>query len=99
MAIKALLEETTCQYKIVATGEEAIAIADKYDLILMDIGLPGISGIEAAAEIRKMGIAAPIIALTAHGADEQKCFDAGMNGLINKPLVADKLEALLKDTS
>lgn len=87
------MEESNCQYKIVDTGKEAVAIADQYDLILMDIGLPGISGIEATIAIRKKGITTPIIALTAHGEKKDKkiCLDVGMNGFLNKPLTLKSL--------
>lgn len=94
MGIKALLETIQCQYEIVADGETAVALASQYDLILMDIGLPGISGIEAARLIRKQGIATPIIALTAHGEDKRECLDAGMNGFIGKPLTLKSFEAI-----
>jgi two-component system, sensor histidine kinase and response regulator len=74
----------------------------EYDVILMDCELPGMSGYEATAEIRRRGgNKAPlrIIALTAHVTDNQKkrCFDAGMDGYLSKPAnlqnLADTLDA------
>ena len=95
LGVEALLEQIDCQYKIVDTGEEAVAIADQYDLILMDVGLPGISGIDAAAAIREKGVTAPIVALTAHDTNREKCLEAGMNNFINKPLTLQSLNEMV----
>jgi CheY-like chemotaxis protein len=76
----------------VASGEEAIAAVSRkpYDAVLMDVHLPGMSGIDAARQIRMLPLAAgavPIIALTATtSADDMvHCRAAGMNGLVTKP--------------
>ena len=101
VGIKALLDDSNYQYTIVNTGEEAIIIADQYDLILMDLGLPGINGIDAAAAIRGKGIAVPIIALTAHGSKEniQACFQAGMNEFVEKPLSIEAVNKIFEQLS
>lgn len=69
---------------------EATATATaNFDLILMDIEMPIMSGIEASHEIRALGITIPIVALTAHAVEgfKTQCFEAGMNGFITKPIV------------
>ena len=74
------------------TGEDGIKIAreEKPDLILMDIGLPGIDGLEATkilkGEEETKGI--PVIALTAHAmkGDEEKAIERGCAGYITKPI-------------
>jgi signal transduction histidine kinase/CheY-like chemotaxis protein len=85
-------------------GKEALNMASKknYDLILMDIQMPEMDGIEAAVKIRKhyQGIsnASPIIiAMTANvmEADRQNCFDAGMDDFVPKPIQLETLRQLL----
>ncbi|MFP4376266.1 MAG: response regulator [Spirochaetales bacterium] len=67
--------------------------AKEVDVILMDVQMPGMDGLEAAREIRRgrAGAAAqetPIIAMTAYASkeDESACYDAGMNAYLSKPL-------------
>lgn len=80
-------------------GKEAVEMAAKedYDVILMDIQMPVMDGIEAAKEIRKLGIQTPIIALTASAMpeDRDECMDAGMNDMVTKPIdLGDLIESL-----
>ena len=76
------------------TGEEAVALFSKgFDLVIMDVGLPGINGIDATKKIRELypSNKTPIVAHTAHGDEKvkQQCFAAGMNHFLTK---ADSLE-------
>jgi len=73
-----------------------------YDLVLMDIQMPELDGIEAAKRIRKLeaeqpGARTPILALTANALVEDRyaCFEAGMDGFLIKPLDREKLEEAL----
>ncbi len=71
-----------------------------YDLVLMDVSMPVLDGIEATRRIRTMAGAAskvPIIAVTANAmeADVDACLAAGMNGFLSKPIIKSKLEAAL----
>lgn len=84
-------------------GKEALDMASKknYDLILMDIQMPEMDGIEAAVKIRKLyeetSIALPvIIAMTANvmEADRQNCFDAEMDDFVPKPIQLETLRQL-----
>jgi len=68
-------------------------------LILMDIGLPGIDGLEAAKRIRELEGSpskTPVIALTGHVNSEKKCIDSGMQGMIPKPLQEPQLKSLIE---
>jgi CheY-like chemotaxis protein len=83
-------------------GAEAVAaVAGKMpDLILMDVSMPVLDGIEATRQIRAMGGAAaevPIIALTAHAfaSDVESCHAAGMNDHLAKPIETRALFAAL----
>ena len=62
--------------------------------------MPGINGFDTTRQLRQLAHFSnlPVIAMTAHhGADtEQACFDAGMNGLLVKPIEANSLAAILK---
>ena len=88
-----------CGYdcKCVVSGEDAVSIAEQYNLIFMDIGLPGIDGIEATRRIRSKGVKIPILALTAHGTEKCKkeCFTAGMDDFYKKPLMQEQAEEIL----
>ena len=88
----------------VATGEEAVtaSAAKRFDLIVMDIHMPGLDGIEAARRIRIAEKAAgqghtPILALTADvmEAGRRACLEAGMDGFLAKPVDPDELDAVL----
>jgi signal transduction histidine kinase/CheY-like chemotaxis protein len=78
-------------------GMEAVAAARLHrpDLVLMDISMPDISGLEATRRIREFADAEslPIIALTAHVDSREKiaCQEAGMNGYLTKPIVRESL--------
>ncbi len=73
-----------------------------YDLVLMDIQMPELDGIEAAKRIRSLeaeqpGARTPVLALTANTLVEDRyaCFEAGMDGFLIKPLDREKLEEAL----
>ncbi len=57
-----------------------------YDLILMDLQMPIMSGLEATLAIRNRGIQTPIVAMTAGNLDPQRCVDAGCDGYVLKPI-------------
>ncbi|MDB5844139.1 MAG: sensor hybrid histidine kinase [Polaromonas sp.] len=78
-------------------GVEAIK-ADAPDLVLLDIGLPGISGIEVARRVRaEMANPPPLVAITGYGqeSDREASFQAGFHDHLTKPVDIDKLVALL----
>ena len=88
-----ILEEKNIQIDIASNGKEVLEMVQlkQYDIILMDISMPYIDGIQATAIIRSMKDPLinriPIIAITANAlnGDEKKYKDAGMNGYISKP--------------
>jgi CheY-like chemotaxis protein/HPt (histidine-containing phosphotransfer) domain-containing protein len=93
--IKSLLKRLDLQVTIAEDGNEAVqqALTEKYDLIFMDIEMPNMNGYEATKVIRKEGLKIPIIALTAYAmkGDDEKCFAAGCDDYISKPIEHKKL--------
>ena len=95
----ALLEGQGHKVVPVGNGLEAVAAweAQAFDLILMDVQMPELDGLEATARIRakeqETGGHIRIIAMTAHAlkGDRERCLTAGMDGYIAKPIHADEL--------
>jgi two-component system KDP operon response regulator KdpE len=81
------------------TGEEAVEIArkEKPDLILLDVNMPGMGGIEACRELRRMS-EAPIIVLTVRNAERDKvlALDAGADDYVVKPFGIEELLARIR---
>jgi CheY-like chemotaxis protein len=88
---------------IAVDGECAVTMAMEgdYDIILMDVQLPGMSGVEATQRIRReeaaSGCHVPIVALTAHAlqGDEERFRQAGMDGYLPKPLSPGQLRKMV----
>jgi signal transduction histidine kinase/CheY-like chemotaxis protein len=98
-----LLEDAGLTVDLAEDGEMALALAlaSKYDLILMDMQMPKMNGIEATRAIRatSLNIDTPILAMTANAfhEDRQACLNAGMNDHIGKPVIPEVMyEMLLK---
>lgn len=95
-----MLQDLGCQVTIANNGEEAISIWNQHrpEIILMDVQMPLMGGLEATALIRqKENGNIPIVAVTASASetDRQTCLAAGMDGYLSKPLHRDALVAEL----
>ncbi|NLX94553.1 MAG: response regulator [Rhodopirellula sp.] len=98
-----ILQDRGHTVEIAADGREAVLSTDqnRYDVILMDVQMPGMDGLEATAAIRKrdgQSKRVPIIAMTAHAmkGDRDRCLAAGMDGYLSKPLNAREMIALVE---
>jgi PAS domain S-box-containing protein len=97
--IKSLLKRFGLEVTIVEDGNQAVqkALSKQFDLIFMDIEMPNMNGYEATKTLRQKGLKTSIIALTAYAmkGDDEKCFAAGCNEYISKPIEHEKLLHIL----
>jgi two-component system, sensor histidine kinase and response regulator len=100
-----LLEKRGHHVVVAGNGREALEALGKesFDLVLMDVQMPEMDGMEATAAIREKeqgrGFHQPIIALTAHAmkGDREKCLAGGMDGYLTKPIRPQELDEILED--
>ncbi|WP_108445681.1 ATP-binding protein [Halomonas denitrificans] len=99
---RAMLERLGCRVSVAEDADVALAWAarERFDLIFMDVQLPGMDGLEATRRLRARGgwlAEVPVVAMTAGGpsGDQARCLAAGMNGYLTKPLFQQALVALL----
>jgi CheY-like chemotaxis protein len=97
--LKEVLKDTGVNIEIAGDGQSAVDICKNnsaINLVLMDIQLPLMNGLEATAEIKKIRSDLPVIAETAYATpyDQENCLIAGCNDFITKPI--DSLELLEK---
>ncbi len=102
-----LLEKEGHRVVVANNGREAVAAIEEglFDVVLMDIEMPIMSGLEATATIRKKemlnGRHVPIIAMTAHAmkGDRERCLAAGMDGYVSKPIQPQELYDALENVT
>jgi two-component system, sensor histidine kinase and response regulator len=100
-----LLEKHGHKVTLASNGNEALAMLGKqaFDLVLMDVQMPELDGFEATAAIRERekvtGAHQVVIAMTAHAmkGDRERCFAAGMDGYVSKPIHAKELFAAIDE--
>ncbi|OCB70420.1 hybrid sensor histidine kinase/response regulator [Flavobacterium glycines] len=99
MITKRMLENREIHCEVIDNGEEAIEVIknNKFDLVLMDVHLPGINGTIATQEIRKFDTTTPIIAMTAISLNENRemLLSFGMNDVITKPFIPNDFYLIL----
>ncbi len=99
---RSVLEKLGSSVEVAMTGQEALTMfdPDEFDLVLLDIQLPDMAGLDVARELRKKYIGRdlpPLIALTANVLrDKKEYLDAGMDDVLSKPLAVPALTAVIK---
>ncbi len=104
MVITSMLEKLGCEATISSNGREAVEFYSKmkFAIVLMDISMPEMDGVEATAKIREIqrrsNDTTPIIGVTAHALaeDRQRCIDAGMDDYLPKPVKPEALRRMLE---
>jgi PAS domain S-box-containing protein len=101
---KGLLTKLGHTVDVADDGAEAVVSVQSYpyDLVLMDMQMPVMDGLEATRRIRALAdkaAAVPIIAMTANAmkSDEERCLQAGMTGFVSKPVSKERLAELIED--
>lgn len=104
--LKIVLESLALDFEIAASAEEALRLIFEHNqqfvLVLMDIKLTGMNGLDCTREIRRLQAARGlqkigIIAVTAYAGIEDRnlCFDAGMDDYLSKPYTLEALKSLI----
>ena len=101
--IRLLLEKMGNTVVVAGDGAQAVELCrhEPFDLILMDMQMPVMDGLEATRRLRQLAhpnARVPIVALTANALDEdrQRCLEAGMSGFLTKPIVRQTLVEMLR---
>ena len=100
-----MLESLGCRADSVSNGSEAVeaVLEDGYNVVLMDLQMPGLDGLEATRRIRGMSLQAQptIIAMTARASaeDRELCMASGMDGYLTKPIRKETLHRALLDVT
>ncbi len=95
--IREMLEGQGFRVEVAEDGVEALNKLEtaEFDLVLMDLAMPRMDGIEATREIRarSYGETLPVVAISAHtsGAAEEEAFEAGMDGYLRKPFTREHI--------
>lgn len=102
LLVKYILEKNGYKTLRASNGEEVLRIyrsGVQLDLIVMDVKMPVMSGLEATTEIRKTDKIIPIIALTAYAlpGDKEMCMEAGSSDYISKPIEKTNFLSRVKD--
>ena len=100
MVIHAMLSSLGHRVDLVENGRQAVdALRSRsFDVVLMDVQMPVMDGLEATRELRRRERRVPVLGLTAHATADrrQQCLDAGMNAVLNKPVMLEDLHLALE---
>ena len=97
---QSLLEDLGVSVTLASSGHEALVLTAQqtFDLILMDLQMPEMTGAETASALRNTGVATPVIAFTASVVSDEidKALSSGMSGYITKPVDSKELSTVIE---
>lgn len=100
--VELIANQAGCIYSSAINGEDALTMikSTRFDLVITDIGLPGVSGYELTESVREWEVAqgrpaVPIVGLTAHAHAKNACLQSGMNNVFCKPLNLEMMQSIL----
>ena len=103
--VMAMLQRIGCRAQAAVNGADGLTYFEgdvlgkgsRIDLVLMDCEMPVLDGLSASAELRRRGVRVPIVAMTANtmAGDRERCFAAGMDDFLGKPVRLNDLRACL----
>ena len=99
--LKDSLLEEGIEFDSAGNGSEAIRklVEDPFDLVITDIRMPGLTGLDILPGIKKLQPETRVIVITAFGSEElrRKCFDRGATAYLEKPINMDRLKTLIQE--
>ena len=99
LVVSLMLQKLVSHVRLAVNGLDALAQVEQQqpDLILMDMRMPQMDGLEATRRLREMGYTMPIVALTANAMmeDRARCLAQGMNDFLAKPISLARLRSCL----
>lgn len=94
-----LLTRFGCEVTACDSGAQALRLISQqpFELVVMDMQMPQMDGLQTTQKIRQAGVSVPIVALTGNDTeqDRQACYQAGMNGFLVKPISQAAFTAIL----
>jgi CheY-like chemotaxis protein len=102
MVVRLLMERRNYRVIEASSGPQALDIVkdETFDVVLMDLSMPGMDGLETTRRIRSddLGSQLLVVALTAHTSqkEQQMCLEAGMNAVLRKPFDSEQVDRLLR---
>lgn len=101
--VRGLLKSSAIEVTYADNGQAGCELASEgpFDLVMLDIDMPGMSGLDAALKMRQAGYKGPLVAVTAmtRKEDRQRCFEAGCTHYVPKPLSRDRLMNLVRSAT
>ena len=101
LVVRRMLERLDHSVEVVSDGEAAVEAVgrERFDLVIMDLQMPRMDGVEATRRIRAAGITTPIVALTAHAmeGDRVRTLAAGVDAYLTKPVSPPELDRVIRE--